>query len=195
MSQSKSPAAAPSAFVQIRFEEVAEAMPDLMTSLFEATDKQAARAWAVRYGEMMRKLTSLAGPADIVLEDEGDVQGLLVEARNRLITFATSEWLELAPDLVRGLERRLHRLAPGVSIGDKLPPPCTSTSQLVVPVPATSQSSAASSPVVALPMSTMPSASSGNTGPLTQGRTWFDPFLAWLGSKSNEEFRWQEGEV
>lgn len=96
------------------------------------------------------------------------MQGLLVEARDRLITFATSEWLELAPDLVRGLERRLRRLAPGVSIGDELPPPRASTSQLLVPVPATSQSSAASSPVVAPPMSTTPSASSGNTGPLTQ---------------------------
>ena len=52
------------------------------------------------------------------------MQGLLVEARDRLITFATSEWLELAPDLVRGLRQRLpSRLAPGVSIGDELPLP------------------------------------------------------------------------
>ena len=61
MSQSQSPAAAPSAFAQIRFEEVAEAMPALMTSLFETTDKQAARAWAVRYGEMMVRPLLLLG--------------------------------------------------------------------------------------------------------------------------------------
>ena len=60
-------------------------------------------------------------------------------------------------------------LAPGVSIGDELPPPRASTSQLVVPVPATSQSSAASSlRGRSADVYPRPSASLGNTGLLTQ---------------------------
>ena len=111
-------------------------------------------------------------------------------AREALSSFVTAEWIELAPDLVRGLEVGLRQLAPGMSVGEKyaslgsVPLPSqlpraepiaqsasqsstASSASLVLSIaPSASQSSAVSSPVVAPPMSTTPSTDSGASGSL-----------------------------
>lgn len=106
------------------------------------------------------------------VEADKGVRELISSARDTLGFFITSEWIELAPDVVRGIEAGLRDLPPGVSLGDAFaatePVPPPSQPLLVEPIaPSASQSSAASSPMVAPPpLSATPSGSSGNTGPL-----------------------------
>lgn len=87
-------------------------------------------------------------------------------ARDRLISFFTSDWLELAPDVVSGVESSVRVLSPGVSIGEARP-----SLQLAVPRAhsSASNSSAESSPVAPPPISATPSPSSGNDADRSPG--------------------------
>ena len=47
---------------------------------------------------------------------------LLERVRSEMITFATAEWVDLAPDVVDGLEDTVRELQPGVTLGMAYPP-------------------------------------------------------------------------
>jgi hypothetical protein len=50
------------------------------------------------------------------------VRELLERVRSEMITFATAEWVDLAPDIVDGLEDTVRKLQPGVTLGMAYPP-------------------------------------------------------------------------
>ena len=51
------------------------------------------------------------------------MRDLLERVRSELIPFSTAEWVDLAPDVVAGLEDTVRELQPGVTLGMAFPPP------------------------------------------------------------------------
>jgi len=74
--------------------------------------------------------------------EDHDVHSLCEFAKDSLISFATLEWVTLAPDLVPGLDGFLHNLEPGVSVGEALTDMmCSggeSHNRVTAPIPSTS---------------------------------------------------------
>ena len=55
-------------------------------------------------------------------EEDVKVRTLLGDVRIAAIKYATAEWIDLAPDLVIGLEESLRKLAPGETLGGAILP-------------------------------------------------------------------------
>ena len=55
-------------------------------------------------------------------EEDVEVRTLLGDVRTATIKYATAEWIDLAPDLVIGLEESLRKLAPGETLGGVILP-------------------------------------------------------------------------
>ena len=55
-------------------------------------------------------------------EEDVEVRTLLGDVRIATIKYATAEWIDLAPDLVIGLEESLRKLAPGETLGGAIIP-------------------------------------------------------------------------
>lgn len=55
-------------------------------------------------------------------EEDVEVRTLLGDVRIATIKYATAEWIDLAPDLVIGLEESLRKLAPGETLGGAILP-------------------------------------------------------------------------
>jgi hypothetical protein len=98
------------------------------------------------------------------------MRSLLIAARDVVLPFATSDWVDLVPNLLQGVDRIVGGLAPGVTLGDKYPGVLAAGRVARSPAPS-SQSSPASlapptlSPVEAPPMSSEPSTGSSSAGP------------------------------
>lgn len=58
----------------------------------------------------------------VVPTEQPPVQDLLDRVRTEMITFATAEWVNLAPDVVSGLEDTVRELQPGITLGAAFPP-------------------------------------------------------------------------
>lgn len=112
-----------------------------------------------------RDLSGFAVAGGLIIGDESDVRSVIKSAQNALLSFATSEWLQLAPDLVKGVEGILRGLAPEVTLGDAFPhvwsdKPRPKSS---VPIPTASPPSVAS-PALPPPLSIAPSSGSRDVG-------------------------------
>jgi hypothetical protein len=185
-----------SPFARIAYEQARSDLRALHDTIAGISDKIAARTWAEKFGQrmvrlfrsltfpgvlivMQRDLSDSAEAAGVVLLEDTTVQGLLNSSRDLLASYITSDWLELAPDLVRGLESMLRRLDPGVSLGEAYPnavagiprpaapvvPPVVISSPMApAPAPTTSLGPGPSL-TVPLPLSRSPSSGSGDVGP------------------------------
>ena len=87
----------------------------------------------------------------------------MIAARDRLVSFATSEWLQLAPRLVSGVEGVVRGLDPGVSLGESIPDLRLAGPGAESPAPSASPSS----PQPAVVPSRQPSASSTRSWNIT----------------------------
>jgi hypothetical protein len=63
-------------------------------------------------------LADLGQDVDIDPEDDPRVKDLYADVKDRLIPFATSQWIMLAPGLCRTMERTIGALLPGQTLGD-----------------------------------------------------------------------------
>jgi hypothetical protein len=94
------------------------------------------------------------------------VDGLLKYAQESILHFATSEWFDLAPAFMDGLQDAMKRLGPEVTLGDAYPEVFSKLPR--APVAAAPSSSVPSSPTIP-PPSRLPSSASGVSRPVPPG--------------------------
>ena len=105
----------------------------------------------------------------IVAADDHDLRSLREFACESLISFATSEWLRIAPDFVHDLELLVQSLGPGISLGEAFLESRSEVPRVSVPGPIPSASpSPAPSPGPSVPplLPHAPSSGSGISHPI-----------------------------
>jgi hypothetical protein len=160
--------------------------------LDSVSNKAAALEWAMKFvGGLVRNcfsffayrsltcsclkngLAALRTSLGLPVGEDRDLKEVLDAARNKLLPFATSDWVAQAPDLVKGLETIVRGLAPGATLGGTFPdtfveaprvPPPVPRVRLTLPGDSSSSSvpspSALPSPSTAPPSSRTPSSGS-----------------------------------
>jgi hypothetical protein len=184
----RSSSAVPSRLWGIRYLSAKRLLQGHHGTISAVRDRDSARAFAVKFTNIMVSpsllfsfsillynnlflKTTLRGAADNgggVIDEDIDISDILESARNQLTDFATSDWLQLAPDLVVGIEGILDSLVHGQTIGDHL---SEDEGSKLAPLPPQPPSSGVPSPALLSPtplplQSSIPSSATGS-GPVS----------------------------
>ena len=102
-----------------------------------------------------------------------DVEALLDTARDRLLTFATVEWVSRVPQFVGSLKELLGSLLPGVSLGNQYPEDFACLPQVHISIANTASLPSTTSPItlplpVTLPLTSRTPSSGSTSAPLLE---------------------------
>lgn len=183
MSQAPSSSSAEvSPFACIQYDQARRDLQKHHGAVVGVFDKPAARAWALKFGQLLVRLvlriysssrgvdafqtalSSFAVSSGNVVQDDVVVRGMIDSARDLLVSYITSDWLQLAPELVASVAGTLATLNPGESLGEAYPTILASASRYAAAAATASTASPGLglSLTVPLPRSRSPSSGSGD---------------------------------
>jgi hypothetical protein len=126
-------------YKRIVYEAAVQRLLRFGESLATPSNQAAASAWITKFGRQMvasfhysvlsgaecvqRKWSRFTGHSLGSSRQSSRRRGIFLDrVRTEMITFATAEWVDLAPDVVTGLEDTVRELQPGITLGAAFPP-------------------------------------------------------------------------
>ena len=164
----------PSAYAWLQYMQERRRLLRELGALGDITDGASALSWAKDFQSAIvrgfsfiicvdadsskTKLARMRAPMNFKGYDDGDLQTLFNSARDALLQYATSEWADRAPDLVKDVLDTVRGLAPGVTLRKAFP-------EMFVDLPLVRNSTVSSSPSLEHFPASIPSPAATVPGP------------------------------